>query len=164
MKKTIVIIILAVYVASIAVVNLFGLKDQVFDGVTYVNEIKCETITVQNGDSITLTPSSELRGIPLFIFDFIPAPDGTSYTTDDESINNNPNAIQINYEVFPHDADNKKVKFIFDKEAMEGSVVFNEISRTFLFLKPNKMYTIKIESTDGSKISTTIYIMGRVHQ
>ena len=164
MKKTLVIIILAVYIASIAVVNFFGLKDQVFDGVTYVNQIKCETVTVQNENPITLTPASQFRDNPLFVFDFIPAPNGSSYTTDAESIITNPNAVQINYEAFPHTADNTQVRFIFDESAMAGSVVFNELSRTFIFLVPNKIYTITIESTDGSNIQTQISIMGRLNQ
>ena len=162
MKKTLVIIIIAVYVSSIVVVNLFGLKDQVFDGVTYVDFIKCETVTVQNENPVTLTPKQIISGVPLFMFDFIPAPDGSSYTTDAESIITNPNAVQINYEVLPHDANNTKVKFIFDEDAMDGVVVFNELSRTFIFLKPNRKVNIKIESSDGSKISTTISIMGRI--
>ena len=46
MKKTIVIVILVVYIASIAVVNFFGLAIKEFDGVEYVQEIKCNSITV----------------------------------------------------------------------------------------------------------------------
>ena len=42
MKKTIVIVILVVYIASIAVVNFFGLKIKEFEGVEYVEEIRCD--------------------------------------------------------------------------------------------------------------------------
>ena len=164
MKKTLVIIILAVYIASIAVVNFFGLKDQVFDGVTYVNAIQVTSITVQNENPVTIESSSKLHGIPLYIFDFIPAPDGSSYTTDDLSIISNPNAVNINYEVFPHNADNTSVKFVYDKDSMAGSVVFDDLSKTFIFLRPNVIYTITIESTDGSLVKTQISIMGRLIQ
>ena len=40
MKKTIVIITLLIYIASIAVVNFFGLEVKVFDGITYVESIQ----------------------------------------------------------------------------------------------------------------------------
>ena len=162
MKKTIVIIILLIYIASIAVVNFFGLEVKVFDGITYVETIQCNTITLRNENPVTLSPKQTLGGKPLFIFDFVPAPEDQPYTDDDESIITNPNAIQINYEVLPHLADETGVKFEYDTEAMEGAVVFHELSHTFVFLKPNKVITITIKATDGSNKSTQICIMGRI--
>ena len=161
MKKTIIIIILIVYIASIAIVNFFGLEIKVFDGITYVDSIECSTITVQNENPVTLEAKQQLHGHPLFIFDFIPASEDKPYPAEDESIVSNPNAVQINYEVFPHLADETGVKFEYDLNAAEGLVVFHEISRTFVFLKPNKIITITIRSTDGSNKSTQIQVMGR---
>lgn len=160
MKKTIIIIILLVYIASIAVVNFFGLEIKIFDGITYVESIACDTITVQNENPVTLTPVQIDNGIPLFIFNFIPAPDGEPYTADAESIIKNPNAVSLNYEVLPHLADDTGVRFEFDEESMAGSVVFHELSRTFVFLEPTKMYTITIKATDGSNKSMQVNIMG----
>lgn len=162
MKKTILIIILVVYVASIAIVNFFGLEIKIFDGITYVERIECATITVQNENSITLEPKQLLHGQPLFVFDFVPASEDNPYTSEDESIITNPNAVQINYEVFPHLADETGVKFEYDLNAAEGVVVFHEMSRTFVFLKPNKIITITVRATDGSNKSTTIQVMGRI--
>jgi hypothetical protein len=162
MKKTIVIILLVVYIASIAVVNFFGLEVKVFDGVTYVADIKCNTITVHNETPITVESKQMLGGKPLFIFDFIPADEENPYTAEAESIINNPNAVQINYEVLPHLANETSVKFEYDKETNEGSVVFHELSRTFVFLKPNRAITVTIRATDGSNVSTQIVLMGRI--
>ena len=162
MKKTLIIIILVVYIASIAIVNFFGLEIKVFDGITYVERIECNTITVQNENPITLEPKQQLHGNSLFIFDFIPAPEDHPYTTEAESIITNPNAVQINYEVFPHLADETGVKFEYDVTAAEGVVVFHEVSRTFVFLKPNKIITITVKATDGSNQSTQIQVMGRI--
>ena len=83
MKKTIVIIILLIYIASIAVVNFFGLEVKVFDGITYVESIQCNTITLRNENPVTLSPKQTLGGKPLFIFDFVPAPEDQPYTDDD---------------------------------------------------------------------------------
>lgn len=161
MKKTLVIVILAVYIASIAVVNFFGLEIKVFDGVTYVEGIECKTVTLHNENSIILEPEYyDKNGIPVFVFDFIPASEDAPYTEDPESIISNPNAIQINYEVLPHLADETGVKFVYDENSMAGSVVFHELSRTFVFLKPNRIYTITIKAIDGSNKSTQIKIMG----
>ena len=164
MKKAILIIILVVYIASIAVVNFFGLDIKVFDSVTYVDEILCESITVQNQNPVTLPPKQSLGGNPLFIFDFVPSPVDKPYTTEDESVITNPNAVHINYEVFPHTADEGGVAFEYDKEAMAGVVIFHELSRTFVFLQPNRAITVTIKAIDGSGKSTQIVIMGRIQK
>ena len=165
MKKTIVIVILVVYIASIAIVNFFGLEIKVFDGVTYVDYILCDSITVRNQNALRLEPMQTLpEGTPLFIFEFIPPPADSPYTTEDASIMTNPNAIQINYEVFPHLADETGVVFEYDKAAMEGSVVFHELSHTFVFLKEKQMITVTIKAIDGSNQSKQIAIMGLTPQ
>ena len=162
MKKTIVVILLVVYIASIAVVNFFGFEVKIFDGVTYVQQIQCNNVTVQNETPVTVESTQMLGGKPLFIFDFIPEDENNPYTSEAESIIGNPNAVQINYEVLPHLANETSVKFEYDKETNEGVVVFHEISRTFVFLKPNRAITVTIRATDGSNVSTQIVLMGRV--
>ena len=162
MKKTIVLIILAVYIASIAVVNLFGLEVKIFDGITYVTGIQCDTITFHGDNSKVITPAQYTgkdKNTPQFVFDFIPAPDGTEYTADPESLNINPNVVQINYEVMPHLADITEVKYEYDKES--GVAVYNEQYGYFIFLKPNRSITVTIRAIDGSNISTTIIIKGK---
>ena len=167
MKKTIVVIILAVYIASIAIVNFFGLQVKVFDGKTYVTGIQCDTVILRNEKSQELYPITYLGAdgeIPLFEFTFTPKADGTDYTDDPDSIVSNPNAIELNYVVFPHLADEPGVKFEYDEASMAGVAVFSENSRTLIFLKPGKIFTITIRSTDGSDISTTVAIRGKISQ
>jgi hypothetical protein len=167
MKKTIVVIILAVYIASIAVVNFFGLEVKVFDGITYVESIQCDTVILRNEDSKELYPVAYLGtngDIPLFEFTFIPKADGTAYTDDDESIVSNPNAIELNYVVFPHLADEQGVKFEYDEESMNGLAIFREDIRTLVFLKPGIIFTVTIKATDGSNKSTTVAIRGKLPQ
>ena len=165
MKKTIVIIILAVYVASIAIVNFFGLQIRIFDGVTYVSNIQCDTVIFHGDNSKVLTPSQytgKNKNTPQFVFDFIPAPEGVTYTSDPDNLMNNPNVIQINYEVMPHLADAANVRFEYDEEA--GIAVYHELSGSFIFLKPNRSLTVTIRATDGSNVSTNIIIKGSMAQ
>ena len=72
MKKTIIIVILVIYIASIAIVNFFGLKIKEFDRVEYVEEIKCNGITVmhENPISYEMKEVSE-EGYPVYVFEFI---------------------------------------------------------------------------------------------
>ena len=164
MKKTLILIILVVYIASIAVVNFFGLEIKVFDGTTYVESIICGTVTLQNENPEEIIATNYLNGVPLFEFNFTPSPDGNPYTDDEESIVMNPNAVQINYEVLPHLADSTEVKFEFDATAMEGVAVFHELSKSLIFIEPDVILYVTIRATDGSNKSTTIAIMGRDSQ
>ena len=162
MKKTIVIIILAVYIASIAIVNFFGLEIKIFDGVTYVSSIQCDTVTFLGAGGAELQPTSYVgtnSDIPLFVFDFIPAAEDAPYTTEDESLVTNPNVIQLNYEILPHLATDKGVKYEYDESA--GVAVFHELSHSFIFLKPGKIVTITIRATDGSNAQSKVSIMAR---
>lgn len=165
MKKTIVIIILAVYIASIAIVNFFGLEVKIFDGITYVESIQCDTVTLQNENSVELYPVAYLGNngeIPLFEFDFTPSSDGREYTDDPNSIITNPNAIELNYVVFPYLADETSVRFEYDEASMQGLAVFREDIKTLIFLKPGKIFTVTIKAIDGSNKSTTVAIRGKM--
>lgn len=160
MKKTIVIIILAVYVASIAVVNFFGLASRQFDSITPVTSIQCDTVIFHGDNSRVLTPAQYAGkdgNIPVFVFDFIPAKADEPYTLD--NIMDNPNIIQIQYEVMPHLATEKEVKFEYDEGA--GVAVFHELSGSFIFLRSDVTLTITIKATDGHNASTQVRIKGR---
>ena len=170
MKKTIVIVILVVYIASIAVVNFFGLQIKEFDGVEYVQEIKCNSITVLNENPKTygeyIAEKEETEGeeeetepegvevYPEFRFEFIAG----KYTKDPESLANNPNAVRIDYEVLPHLADESQVTFVFEEK---NYVHFDEATKTFVFLRNNRSITVKIVATDGPNVSKTIVITSR---
>ena len=160
MKKTIVIIILAVYVASIAVVNFFGLEVRQFDSITYVTSSQCDSVIFHGDNSRKLEPTQfagKDGNTPVFVFDFIPAKEGEPYTL--ENITDNPNIIQIQYEVMPHLASETDVKFEYDEDA--GVAIFHELSGSFIFLKSDVSITITIKATDGSNVSTQLRIKGR---
>lgn len=163
MKKTIVIVILVVYIASIAVVNFFGLKIKEFDHVEYVSEIKCESITVLNETPVTVgvygVAKDPVTKEDIFEFRF-PFTKG-DYTTDPASLASNPNVVRINYEVLPHLADDSQIAFEFDREGLADIVYFDEETQTFVFLKRLKRIEVTIKATDGSNVKTRLKIMGK---
>ena len=155
MKKTIVIVILVVYIASIAVVNFFGLAIKEFDGVEYVQEIKCNGITVLNETPKTYgVDETAQEEFPVYKFEFI----NGDYTKEPENLASNPNAVRIDYEVLPHTADGSKVTFEFEEK---NYVHFDEATRTFIFLRNNRSLTVTLVATDGSNVRTTIIIKSR---
>ena len=54
MKKTIIVIILAVYIASIAVVNFFGLEIKTFDSETYISFIDVVDVSHLGMDGMSI--------------------------------------------------------------------------------------------------------------
>lgn len=160
MKKLILVLVMVLYIASIAVVNFFGLEVGVFDGITYVTSIQCDQVILRRGGGggTTLTPVDYDNNKPVFAFEFAPPEDGGEYTYDDESIATNPNAIELDYVVFPYNADETTVRFEYDEVAVNGIAYFSEGIRTLVFLKPDAGVTLTIVSTDGSNVRTSIYI------
>ncbi len=166
MKKIVIVAIFAIYLASIVVVNFFGLEIAVFDGTVYSEKIEFEGLVLHkpDGSDEWFYPEhavSNLGGVPLFIIPFVPAESG-EYTSDEGSLLSNPNAVEIRYRVLPDNADNKNVQFLYDDAAVAGSVVFREEIKSIVFLKPDKLITLTLVSADGKNRKTTIKVMAQI--
>ena len=131
----------------------------------YVQEIKCDSITLLREPQVVVEKYVNQHEEPdedepvEFRFDFIQAPEGTSYTTDPESLASNPNRVRINYELLPEGVSNPEVVFEYD-EFLTDRVFFDEETDTFVFLRRLSRITIIIQATDGSNVKTEIKIMG----
>lgn len=131
----------------------------------YVQEIKCDSITLLREPQVVVEKYVNQYEEPdedepvEFRFDFIQAPEGTSYTTDPESLASNPNRVRINYELLPEGVSNPEVVFEYD-EFLTGRVFFDEETDTFVFLQRLRRITIIIQAADGSNVKTEIKIMG----
>lgn len=170
MKKVVIVVILAVYLASIAIVNFFGLKVSIFEGTTYVTEIKVERVVLQRNGG-TEVDSYEDNGVVTYNFEFKNQASGLSaYSIDDESIISNPNTVLIDFRVYPGEASNKNVNFIFSQEiGVEDNkillgvgdtvqAVFLKDKHVIIFLKPRFLVDITIRATDGSNVSTDLCV------
>ena len=153
MKKVLVILILAVYIASIAVVNFVGIQSVPRDSTNYVTSIQCESILFLGDNNKEIAPTY-LGTTPLYTFDFISAESGEPYNRYDE---NNPNILSISWMVLPFNAD-KNVEFIYDEEA--GVAYYHENSKSFIFMKSG-MLDVIIKATDGSDTTTKITFWAR---
>ena len=155
MKKVIIILILAVFIASIAVVNFMGILPVPKDSTNYVTDIQVDSVNFLGENNREIKPTL-LGTMPLFTFDFIDSGDGEVYELDDD----NPNIVTFaqSLKVFPTNATNKDVEFIYDQDA--GIAYYHELSNSFIFLKPG-MLTVTIKSLDGHGASTTITFWAR---
>lgn len=116
MKKVVIVVILAVYLASIALVNFFGLKVSIFEGTTYVTEINVERVVLHRDGDGKVEEFLDDTGTPNYYFEFVNLlKTGTEYSENskveysesDESIIANPNTVLIDYKVNPGNASNK---------------------------------------------------------
>lgn len=159
MKKLILIVAILLYVASIVVINFFGLEAVPFEGITYVSEIQCDKAILRRGGNIEIEPQYEFGStVPIFMFEFVPPEDGGTYTDEDESIITNPNTVELSCSVYPLNADSTSVRFEYDEVAAEGIIHFIEEKRTVVFLKPDAGITMTIIANDGSNVRTSLYI------
>lgn len=157
MKKTVVIAIILVYIASIVIVNFFGLEISIFDGNTYVSEIRCDNLYLQSENGGQIPYKNERDGMKFFSFEYDDS--GEPYTK--ENIGFNPNTVVLQYHVYPENANNKKVSFIYDETLAGEDWIFLKDKASVIFLAPQSSITVTIRSTDGSNKEEKIYIFCR---
>lgn len=179
MKKVVIVVILAVYLASIALVNFFGLKVSIFEGTTYVTEITVERVVLHRDGDGKVEKFLDDTGMPNYYFEFVnllktgaeySENDKIEYSESDESIIANPNTVLIDYKVNPGNASNKNVDFVFSQKIGEednkvylgvnGSVkaVFLKDKHVLIILQPRFFVDITLSATDGSNVSTSICV------
>ena len=161
MKKTVIIVILLAYVASILVVQFFGLKVVEMTGNTYIADIEISGFEFTNRGSIDepkykivkkLTNPNDEKGLYFGGYFY----EGT-YDKTPESLAANPNRVKISYDVRPYNASYKVITYAYDKTANENSVWFDEETEEFVFLKPRTI-TVTLTTNDGSMVRKTVSI------
>ena len=135
MKKSIIIIIGIIYIASIFVVGFFGMQIKAFDTIIYITDIECtnENITIKPDGSKTLK------------FDYNPNADELQ------------NTLIITYNVYPKNSTLKgldAVKLIYDENEKLASV--DGLAITF---KGIGVMTVYLTSLDGSNIIEKVKII-----
>ena len=104
MKKSVLIVIGLVYIASILIIGFFGMRQVVYSNIIYVREIECIN-----------EEARDMGDYKMIIVDYIEGNTG----------------VQLSYRVTPDDATNKDVRFIYDENQTVatvtdlGTVVFN---------------------------------------
>lgn len=131
MKKAVIIIIVLIYVASVALVSFFGLQFKVFEEV-----IPVERIEITNKDQ----KHSETQGDYIVIH---PDDDGDRF-------------VKIDYHVYPENASNTNVDFAY--EEVEGVTVDEHGLVTF---SGPGLIKVRVIATDGSNTEDTLLIIAR---
>ena len=129
MKKTVIIAIFIVYLASILAVQFFGYPATVPESGVYIEGITITDVTLSNrqdGQSATVNKGSDkTTGLPAYSFKFIAG----DYTMD--NLENNPNRVKIEYLLDPVDADPSYLVYVLNNQ----NVVVLEETAELVFLK-----------------------------
>ena len=137
MKKTVIIAILVIYLASILAVNFFGLQMVVPETTVYVDSITVNGITVEREVGSLDTWSEEnTEGVTTYYFNYNRLSEGQS----PEEFNR----ISVDYIVTPDNANNKEVDVICSSKYVE--VVDGDL----VFLAPG-LVEVRLKSKDGSE-------------
>lgn len=139
MKKSVILIILAVYLLSIVAVGFFGMKVTVYDETIYVTNIEIYGVTV-DGDDMVLKDDS---GTGVDQYCVIAYEEGL--------------VAFINYRATPDNASNRDVTLFTDKESTCATVNRNG---TVEFTAQGAV-TVFIKATDGSGKINSVTIFAR---
>lgn len=147
MKKSTVILIAIVYVASIVIVSIFGLKAKIYSEVIPVTAIECQNTTTK--DIVVEDDYGKT-----IIYAKLKTDDLDYIETEDGSIVGG-TMIEIKYRVLPDNASNKKVKYVYREEYDNGLIHFQKGAPVVLFTEAG-IFTIKVMATDGTQKYTEI--------
>ena len=129
MKKSIVIIIGVIYIASIIFIGFFGMKMTAYNPTIYATKIECTNDEVK--------PKEDYKYILAYYDPSKPASE---------------NVYQILWKVYPEDCTNKKVVFVYDKDSEVASV--DDFGR--VWIKKSGIFYVTIQNEIKNTIQEKI--------
>lgn len=145
MKKSTLLIILVVYIASIAIINFFGMNVKLYDEIVNVTAVECLNETDKT------TEVGESNGKKVLRVKFTTPADPTNLTG---------TMLQLVWRVKPDNATNKDVQFVYDTNNTRVTFYKDERGNEtglLLFSGPT-MLDVQIMSTDGRRIGTSVLV------
>ena len=129
MKKSVIILIALIYVASVALVSFFGLQFKIFEEIISVERVEItnenQKYSEQQGDYVVIRPNEKGEWV-----------------------------YQIKYRVFPDNATNSDVDFAYE-DVSYASVDENGI----VTFTSSGVLKVRVIATDGSNCEDTITII-----
>ena len=144
MKKSTLIMIAIVYIASIVVISIFGMKSVVYNEVIPVTKIECLNVT---DDKTEVEYDGDTKVISV------------QYKKPGNAENLTGTMVQLSWRVLPDNASNKKVKFVYNQTTRAEFVKDEAGNEVGLILFTGKVVlNIKIISTDGTQVFEEIVV------
>lgn len=139
MKKSVILLIFVIYVASIVIIGFFGVKIGSYNPTIYVSSIE-----ILN-EELKINSNNE-KYIVIYFEEF-------------DDLNDNPNYVQLQTKVWPENATYRNVDYIYS----ESEKVSVTAIGTVVFTQPTTV-TIYITSQDGTNLREILTISARVQR
>ena len=156
MKKSVMIIIGIIYVASIVVINFFGMKVFVYNKTIDVEQIVC------------LNKTDEEKGIVVSSFESYNGETGTAITIKfDKPANKNlmtGTMLQLDLRVLPDNATKKELSFTSTASDEEVEFFTDESGKQtglILFYNSTSIFEVFVKSTDNSNVTLRLKIWAK---
>lgn len=145
MKKSTIILIAIVYIASIVVISVLGLKAKIYDEIFSVTSIECLNETDDN------VYVEEYNGKKVINIQY--EGEGNMETLEGTM-------VQLVYRVLPDNATNKKVKFVYNETLTRIHFVKDDKGNDLglVLFTGTGIFNVRIMATDGSQVYTDIVI------
>lgn len=155
MKKTVIIAIVLVYLASILVVGFFGAQLEINNPVIYPEGFTLTGVAI-DGDPDGVSENGEaLTGQQYFKFIFTPAEDGEEYTA--ENIADNPNKVTPICTFTPENTTNQTITVTTSKN---DKVILDEETGTIVFLARTSI-TVTVTSKQNTTLTETFLLQAQ---
>lgn len=145
MKKSTLIIIIIIYIASIPIINLFGMNVKLYNAKVNVSAIECLNETDEN---CTVTENNGKKTLKV------------KFTEAADPVNLTGTMLQLNWRVAPDNATVKDVEFVIrgNKDHIEMYKDAEGNGTGLILFSGKAMVNIDIVSTDGTKVLTTVLV------
>lgn len=145
MKKTSLILIAIIYIASIVMISVFGMSTVVYNEVIPVTSIECIN---QTDNKSTVIEKDGIKQIKI------------KFTEAGNAEDLSGTLLQLEWRVLPDNATNKSVKFIYNKNRTDVEFATDEAGNELglLLFKKKTFLTLRIMATDGTGVYTDIEI------
>ena len=157
MKKTVIIAIVLIYLASILVVGFFGAQLEINNPVIYPDAMTLTGVAV-DGDPEGVATYGETDGMQYFTFYFTPAPEGEDYT--EENIQDNPNKVVPLISFDPENTTNQNFTVTVLSGAESDKVYLDEETNTIVFLDKAAV-AVRVESKQNTNLTVTFLLQAK---
>ena len=148
MNKAVTILIALIYIASIVLISLFGMKAIVAVENVPVTSIECINVT----DEKARVSIDQNTGNKVIQVSYVGAYNQETQTG---------TMIEIKWKVSPDNAVNKNIKITYDtnKTGIIVGVDENGYANGYIYFTQRLAVDIKISSTDGTRITETVHLL-----
>lgn len=147
MRKSVILLIGIIFIASVVVINFFGMKMAVYNEVVQVETVKClNENDPENNVEIDTFESKKLIKVKF------------GEPANKDSLTGT--MLQLEYRVYPDNASNKEVKFVYAATTPNVEFYKNADGKEtgLILFYGLTFFTLEIISIDGRGISETVYI------